>query len=281
MKSPNQIYLSSLIGILLLTNFVSSEETVDNSFQKQSLLAVLYMQTSAEFAANNIQTYTNATNKIEEALSDKSWTAALEQKDNFFLKKPAIILDVDETVLNNTPHQARSILNGCSYPCGWIDWGLESSAEAIDGVKDFLLYAKSKDIKIFYVTNRVAELEDATRVNLKALGLPFDDDEDVLLMKGEKGWSSDKVSRRALVASNYRVIMLVGDQITDFISTEEATLEPEARKDLANKYKDMWGSKWFMIPNPMYGKWEGSIYGNQYPETQEEMIQKRLEALKP
>jgi 5'-nucleotidase (lipoprotein e(P4) family) len=101
------------------------------------------------------------------------------------------------------------------------------------------------------------------------------------LMKGEKGWSSDKVSRRALVASNYRVIMLVGDQITDFISTEEATLEPEARQDLANKYKDMWGSKWFMIPNPMYGKWEGSIYGNQYPETQEEMIQKRLEALKP
>ena len=104
MKSPNQIYLSSLISILLLTNFVSSEETVDNSFQKQSLLAVLYMQTSAEFAANNIQTYTNATNKIDEALSDKSWTAALEQKDNFSLKKPAIILDVDETVLNNTPH---------------------------------------------------------------------------------------------------------------------------------------------------------------------------------
>ena len=281
MKSRNHIYLLPALSILLFSNFTFSEKIVENSFQKQSLLAVLYMQTSAEFAASNMQTYANATSKIDIALSDTSWTAALEQGGDFSRKKPAIILDVDETVLNNTPHQARTILTGCSYPCGWIDWGLEGSAEAIDGVKDFLLYAKSKGIKIFYVTNRVAELEDATRLNIKALGLPFDDDIDVLLMKGENGWSSDKVSRRALVANDYRVIMLVGDQITDFISTEEAALEPDARKDLVSKYKDMWGNKWFMISNPMYGKWESSIYGNQYPETQEEIIQMRIEALKP
>ena len=63
----------------------------------------------------------------------------------------------------------------------------------------FLEYADSKGIKIFYVTNRVAIAEEATRNNLKKLGLPLDTDRDVLLMKNENGWTSDKVSRRQLI----------------------------------------------------------------------------------
>lgn len=105
----------------------------------------------------------------------------------------------------------------------------------------------------------MAELEEATRKNIKNLGLPFDEDRDVLLMRDENGWGSDKVSRRALVAKDYRILMLVGDQLTDFISLEEATTDIDSRKELAEKYSDMWGQKWFMLTNPMYGKWEGAI----------------------
>ena len=258
---------------------VVSEE-VDRSFQEQSMLGVLFVQTSPEFAANNIQTYKIATSKIDIALNDKNWTAALEQGTNFSDKPPAIIVDVDETVLDNSAHQARAILGGFSYPTGWLEWGNEVSAPAVAGVKDFLNYADSKGVTIFYVTNRVSELRKATIENIIKLGLPFDERANPLMMKGENGWGSEKTSRRTLIAEKYRIILMAGDQITDFISLEESSVSMDARLQLSSKYEEMWGEKWFMITNPMYGKWEGAIYNNIFPNTKERK-KLRLKALNP
>ena len=281
MESLNQLYLCAVLSIFSAHQANSSEISIDRSLQEQTMLSVLYAQSSTEYAANCIQTYANASQILDTAIADKKWTAALEQTGEYSEKPMAIILDVDETVLDNVAFQARSILSGLSYPNGWIEWGLEASAKPVPGVSSFLKKASKNGVKIFYVTNRVAELEEATRINIKNLGLPFDEDRDVLLMRDENGWGSDKVSRRALVANDYRVLMLVGDQLTDFISLEEATTDIASRKELAEKYSDMWGQKWFMLTNPMYGKWEGAIYGNKYPDTKEEIMQMRLDALKP
>ena len=195
-------------------------------------------------------------------------------------KPPAIIVDVDETVLDNSAHQARAILGGFSYPTGWLEWGNEASAPAVAGVKDFLNYADSKGVTIFYVTNRVSELRKATIENIIKLGLPFDESANPLMMKGENGWGSEKTSRRTLIAENYRIILMVGDQITDFISLEESSVSMDARLQLSSKYEEMWGEKWFMITNPMYGKWEGAIYNNIFPNTKERE-KLRLKALNP
>ena len=280
MKSRNLLYFC-LILYTFIDNIYAKGEEFDNSLQAQSMLSVLYAQSSAEYEASNIQTYVNAKSALDRALNDVTWTAAIEQKDNFENKPPAIILDIDETVLNNVPFQARSIIDGQSYPTGWLDWMLEESSDAVSGVSGFLEYAQSKGVKIFYVTNRIAVAEDATRNNLKKLGLPLDTDRDVLLMKNENGWTSDKVSRRKLVAKDYRILLLIGDQLGDFLPLDETTLELDGRKALADTYKHMWGSKWFMITNPMYGRWEASIYNNEYPDTEDELMQMRLEALKP
>ena len=280
MKSRNLLYFC-LILYTFIDNIYAKGEEFDNSLQAQSMLSVLYAQSSAEYEASNIQTYVNAKSALDRALNDVTWTAAIEQKDNFENKPPAIILDIDETVLNNVPFQARSIIDGQSYPTGWLDWMLEESSYAVAGVSDFLEYSQSKGVKIFYVTNRIAVAEDATRNNLKKLGLPLDTDRDVLLMKNENGWTSDKVSRRKLVAKDYRILLLIGDQLGDFLPLDETTLELDARKELADTYKHMWGSKWFMITNPTYGRWEASIYNNEYPDTEDELMQMRLEALKP
>lgn len=278
MKSPNLIYLSSIFCIF--TVYISAvEENIDNTLQAQSMLAVLYAQSSAEYDANNIQTYTGAKLALDVALTEKNWTAAIEQKGNFVDKPPAVILDIDETVLNNIPFQARAIIKGEGYPNGWIEWMLEEASTSVAGVKDFLDYAERKGIKVFYVTNRVAIAEEATRNNLKKLGLPLDTDRDVLLMKNENGWTSDKVSRRQLISEDYRILLLIGDQLGDFIPLEEATVNIDSRKAISKKYKDMWGKKWFMITNPIYGRWEASIYNNVYPETEEELIQMRMNAL--
>ena len=280
MKSRNLLYFC-LILYTFIDNIYAKGEEFDNSLQAQSMLSVLYAQSSAEYEASNIQTYVNAKSALDRALNDVTWTAAIEQKDNFENKPPAIILDIDETVLNNVPFQARSIIDGQSYPTGWLDWMLEESSDAVAGVSDFLEYSQSKGVKIFYVTNRIAVAEDATRNNLKKLGLPLDTDRDVLLMKNENGWTSDKVSRRKLVAKDFRILLLIGDQLGDFLPLDETTLQLDARKELADTYKHMWGSKWFMITNPMYGRWEASIYNNEYPDTEDELMQMRLKALKP
>jgi len=280
MKSRNLIYFC-LILFTFINNIYAKEKELDNSLQAQSMLSVLYAQSAAEYKASNIQTYVNAKSALDRALNDNSWTAALEQKENFKNKPPAIILDIDETVLNNIPFQARSIINGQSYPIGWLEWMLEESSDAVAGVSDFLEYAQSKGVKIFYVTNRIVEAEDATRNNIKKLGLPLDTDRDVLLMKNENGWTSDKVSRRELVAKDYRILLLIGDQLGDFLPLDETKLELDSRKKLADTYDHMWGSKWFMITNPMYGRWEASIYKNEYPDTEDKLIQMRLEALEP
>ena len=277
MKSLRHIFLYCTI---FFSNAPLASE-IDNSYQSQSLLAVLFKRTSAEFKANTFQVYSSAQKNIDKALEDKSWTAILNQSDDYHSLPPAIILDIDETVLDNSEHQVRSIKNGTSYPIGWKEWVSEESASALPGVKDYLSYADAKGIKIFYVTNRTHDLEEYTRNNIKALGLPFDSDVDVLLMKNEKGWTSDKTSRRDLIKKDFRVIQIFGDQLDDFIPLEETATSVKSRKDLIDKYANMWGEKWFMIINPMYGEWEEAIYEHCwdcFPE-QNDRIQQRMKAL--
>ena len=277
MKSLRQIFLYCII---FFTNTPFADE-IDNSYQKQSLLAVLFKRTSAEYKANTFQIYNSAKNNIDMALADKSWTALKNQLKDYQNLPPAIILDIDETVLDNSEHQVRSIKNGTNYPIGWKEWVSEESAGALPGVKEFLSYVNTKGIKIFYVTNRTHDLEEYTRNNIKSLGLPFDNDMDVLLMKNEKGWGSDKTSRRDLIRKDYRVIQIFGDQLDDFIPLTESAKSMNERKILIDKYADMWGEKWYMLINPMYGEWEEALYEHCwscYPE-ENDRVNQRLKAL--
>ena len=277
MKSLRHIFLYCIIFF----NHVPFASEIDNSYQKQSLLAVLFKRTSAEYKANTFQAYASAQRNIDKALADKSWTALLNQKNGYESLPPAVILDIDETVLDNSEHQVRSIKNGTNYPVGWKEWVSEESAGALPGVKEYLSYADSKGVKIFYVTNRTHDLEEYTRNNIKALGLPLDNDRDVLLMKNEKGWASDKTSRRDLIKKDFRVIQIFGDQLDDFISMEETATSVDSRKALIDKYASMWGEKWYMLINPMYGEWEEALYEHCwscFPE-QSDRVNQRLKAL--
>ena len=277
MKSLRHIFLYCIIFF----NNAPIANEIDNSYQQQSLLAVLFKRTSAEYKANTVQTYALAKNNIDDALEDKSWSALVDQKIDYQNLPPAVILDIDETVLDNSEHQVRSIKNGTNYPIGWKEWVSEESAEALPGVKEYLSYANSKGVKVFYVTNRTHDLEEYTRNNIKNLGLPLDEDIDVLLMKNEKGWTSDKTSRRDLIRKDFRVIHIFGDQLDDFIPLKDTATSISSRKMLIDKYSDMWGQKWFMLINPMYGEWEEAIYEHCwscFPE-ESDRVNQRLKAL--
>ena len=243
-----------------------------------TLFATLWQQTSAEYRAAALQAYDEASEVLPVALADSSWTAAVEQEgDDFSTLPPAVVLDVDETVLDNSPQQARTILAGGSFdPEAWGAWVDEARAPVVPGAREFLALADTLGVAVFYVTNRDQPLEEATRRNLAAEGLPLDPDVDTVLSRGEReGWGSDKTSRREAIAERYRIVLLVGDDFNDFVS---ARLPREERDRLLERYRDRWGDRWIMIPNAVYGSWEAALY-EEADDTPEERAQRRLEAL--
>ena len=149
------------------------------------------------------------------------------------------------------------------------------------GAKEFLNYAHSKGVTIFYITNRVVELKEATQQNLTKLGIPWDQTKETILMRGENNWGSDKSLRRALVGKDYRVMLLVGDNLGDFVEAKDNNLSPEKRKEIVEGYADYWGVKWFMLQNITYGDWEGALYDFNYSLSPDEVHNTRLNSLEP
>ena len=246
----------------------------------EQLHAVLWVQTSAEYATLMTTTYAAATAALEPALADTSWTAALEQQGDFAGLPPAVIADVDETLLDNSPFQAQEILEGTAY-CdkSWPAWTAQARARALPGARAFARAAADRGVTMFYVTNRSKDEEAATVANLKCAGrdaagqclaFPNADPEHVLVpgeapAEGEKAWTSDKTARRAHVARSHRILLLVGDDLRDFVSTPPGAT-PDDRVQLARGHGARWGKSWFLLPNPAYGSWERALPGAKLDE---------------
>ncbi|HVL68146.1 MAG TPA: HAD family acid phosphatase [Vicinamibacterales bacterium] len=229
----------------------------------ENLNAVVWMQTAVEFEATALQAYRLAEIQMEAALKDPSWTAAIEQTANASTLPPAVIVDVDETVLDNSFYQARMIRDRTEYSAAtWDPWVEEARATPIPGALEFTRQAAAKGVTVFYVTNRTANLEEATRRNLAALGFPLPQTPDVVLTRGERPeWqASAKGPRRAHVARDYRILLLIGDDLGDFVVDPSGT--PAERHARTAPQADWWGRRWIMLPNPTYGSWERAIVGN-------------------
>ncbi|WP_445955009.1 5'-nucleotidase, lipoprotein e(P4) family [Yeosuana sp.] len=234
-----------------------------NNSQEHMVQAVLWQQRSAEYKALCYQAFNVAKLQIDHMLSK-----------NLPTEKPlAIITDIDETILNNSPYNAKLIeqKEGFSQKT-WADWENLEDAKAIPGALEFLNYAESKGIQIYYVSNRLTIQEDKTMNNLKKIGFPFIDKSHFLL----KDKTSGKEERRQLVMKNNTVIMLLGDNLADFNDLFDNKTMSERDKtvdELSNKF----GAEYIVLPNPMYGDWEtDGIYEGKYNwnPTQKDSIRK-------
>lgn len=237
----------------------------------ETFRATLWAQTAAEYPALALQAYRGAEVALERALADTTWTAApVEQLRGFGRLPPAVILDIDETVLDNAPYQARRIEVGGEFtPESWSEWVLEATAEPIPGAVEFTRRAEALGVAVFYISNRDAELEAATRRNLAAAGFPLGDaSEDRILSRGERPeWGSDKTTRRAHVAARYRILLSVGDDLNDFVP---ARISRGEREEIVQRYRDWWGERFIVLPNPIYGSWESAILNWRTDLTPEE-----------
>ena len=230
-----------------------------------NLNAVLWMQTAVEYRANSLQAYKWAGRVLDDALADPEWTALLGQTAGFEDLPPAVILDIDETVLDNSYYEARLTLDNEVYSDDtWDAWVLQGAATAIPGAVEFTSLASSRGVKVFYVTNRRAHLEAATRTNLAAVGVALDESTDTLLLRGERPeWeSSDKTPRWESIGASHRILMMFGDNMGDFTAAAEGTVAE--RQAFADAHADYWGTKWMTLANPTYGSFIGAVLDNDF-----------------
>ena len=257
-----------LLAFAGLTNAQQPAEKADLDYQ---VGAVLYMQKAAEYRALCYQAYNLARLRLDADLDKKNVKKL--PRDQRKLRR-SVVVDIDETVLDNSPSQALGIKNGRPFnQTDWYAWGELRKAKAIPGAVEFLNYAVSKGVKVFYISNRDEVQKAATIENLKSAGFADISAENVLLRTSE----SNKDTRRSLAGDKYRIVMLVGDNLDDFTSAFE-------RKSIGERFAEVekarpeFGDRFIVLPNAMYGTWENAIY--EYGRlTEAQKAEKRAAAL--
>ncbi len=203
------------------------------------LMPVAWQQCAAEYRALCYQAYNVATFRLQQLLTEPHE------------KAPAVVVDIDETVLDNSRYNGETALHGTSYPDDFYAWNKAAVATAVPGAIDFLNYADSSGCAIFYISNRNDDFREATIQNLVSLGFPQVDSVHVMLRAGRV----NKKQRRAIVSENHEILLLLGDNLNDFDRIfREASDIPE-RKAVTDEYRNEFGTRFIVLPNAMSGSW--------------------------
>jgi len=250
-----------------------------------NLNAVAWSQTAIEHDLIYLQTYRDAQARLLPALADKQWDALPKNDRAAPLKglKPAVVLDIDETVLDNSPYQARLIKSGGEYnEADWAAWCNEQHARALPGVVEFTQFAARHGIAVIYISNRAKDLDQVTLANLRKVGLPVAGPESFLglgtFVEGCEQIGTEKGCRRQLISHKYRVLMQFGDQIGDFVSV--LANNADGRQKSVQPYLDWIGTRWFVLPNPTYGAWEPALFNNDYTAPREQRRREKIQSLR-
>lgn len=253
--------LATVCGVSSASQTTPSRVAADAaSVDQGSLLANVYLQTSAEYRACCHGIYTAAGSRLEELLEDADPRPA----------RPAVVMDIDETVLDNSSFQTFLYVNGLEYSDElWDDFERRGVGEValVPGAKEFIDRAEALGVTVIYLSNRNERNLRWTAQALEAVGLGAAGLADRLYLRPE-GASSDKSPRRDVVTARYNVLMYFGDNLRDFsevfaagklsdgATDEERVDAVAARATTADDAVCHWGIDWFVLPNPVYGEWE-------------------------
>ena len=245
---------------------------VDTVFIRENLpprneymvLATLYQQKSAEYRALSYQTFNLAALMLDKDLSDKRVD-----------KHRVVIVDIDETVLDNSPYQGKTILENTAYPKFWHQWCSRAKAVPVPGAVKFLTYAKANGVGVYYVTNRDESLRVPTLRNLVSAGFPYADDAHLIMKTTE----SSKESRRQAISSRKHIALLLGDNLADFSYLFDKQFS-DKRMALVDSLRHEFGSKFIVLPNAMYGDWEAALYKYDWNQPDSVLRKIRYDQLK-
>ncbi|HAL65859.1 MAG TPA: 5'-nucleotidase, lipoprotein e(P4) family [Bacteroidales bacterium] len=243
-----KLLIVSLCIIMVACQVTKKSSVHEHDDNEHLIMATLWFQQAAEVRALYYQAYNLAHLQLEHDLASE---------DNS--TKRAVVLDIDETVLDNSPHEGYLIRSGKSYPEGWSEWVSLAQAEALPGALDFINFAISHDVDVFYITNRKKDEQNATILNLRRLGFPLADSAHILFRTDK----ANKEERRQKVSQTHRIVLLMGDNLNDFSDIWEKTL-PQRRNFLTDSLQYEFGNRFIVLPNPMYGDWENALYHYNY-----------------
>lgn len=233
---------------ITITNIKSPDPTIVDG----KLFATAWQQRSAEYKALCYQAFNIARLRIAQSNQERS------------PKPKAIMTDIDETILNNSPYEVHQLLQGKDYDdASWKQWTAKGIADTMPGALHFLQYVSSTGIEIFYVTNRDQSEREGTLANLKRFNFPNADNDHLLL----KGNTSSKEERKNTIAETHTIVLLMGDNMNDLSYLFEKK-NPDERSKVADHFADDFGNRFIVLPNPVYGDWEFSLYHYNYSLTQ-------------
>lgn len=214
------------------------------------LMSVAWYQNSGEMQALCYQAFNIATLRFDEAVKNNTQTKPL-----------AVVVDIDETMLDNSPYETRVIKEGEDRN-GWIGWTDKAAAKALPGAVDFARYVQQQHAEVFYITNRDVNERVSTLKNLQTEGFPFADDSHLLTRNDtaySSGNTSSKAGRRAKVASTHEIVLLLGDNLNDFSELFEDR-KVNNGKTAVEENRELFGKRFIVLPNPIYGAWEKPLY---------------------
>ncbi len=227
------------------------------TFTQQGVTAYDWLEHSGEAEALRYQAYNMAKRNLG--------LMVLEQS----AKPKAVILDIDETVLDNGKAAAYQIKHNVGFnQKTWNNWINQSAATPIPGAVSFTQYAKKMGVQVFYVSDRSADQIAATRKNLEKYGFADANEQGhIVLSTGD----SDKQPRFNKIEKKYDVVQFFGDQLTDFGQLFENKTNVEQQAEVKKLHAEF-GWKYYQIPNPTYGEWETHLLHNTYKLTDAQKI---------
>lgn len=207
--------------------------------------SLLYQQQAAEYRALCFQAYNIAQLRLDQALKKHHG------------KPLAVVTDIDETLLDNSPYDAaRSLQDSDFTQKTWKKWTAKGIADTVPGAPSFFKYAALKGVTVFYVTNRDEDERAGTVKNLQRYDLPYADNAHILLKNG----TGSKEARRQLIGKKYDIALLCGDNLPDEDKAYDGTPTLEARKATTEKLRKEFGNRYIVLPNPAYNDWESALY---------------------
>jgi len=253
--------MKTRLTVLLLAAFCScaaprhsapGAETAPGIVINGKIWSALFQQKAAEYAALCYQAYNTAQLSLDRILQTP------------LPGKPvAVITDIDETFLDNSPYAVHRALQGLDYDDKtWQEWTEKGMALPLPGSIDFFNYAASKGVAVFYITNRSEKERAGTLTNLKKYRFPFADNEHLIMMQN----GSSKEQRRQAVGARYHIAMLLGDNLSDFSPLWDKKTTEERMQQVKDNARDF-GTKFIVLPNLTYGGWEDALYGNKHTLT--------------
>ncbi|OUR94841.1 5'-nucleotidase, lipoprotein e(P4) family [Halobacteriovorax marinus] len=251
-----------IIALVLMSSCASSDK---DNLARYTESSTLWIQNGAEVRALAYQAFNTGKVYLNRVLRKKMYKL-----------KPAIVVDIDETLLDNSPYQAKNILDNRLYNSkDWKVWIDLAQAKAVPGSIDYLNYVRKRGVKVIYISNRKIRGLDATYKNLLELGFPVKR-QDIYL----RTTTSNKEERRQKILKNYTIVQFIGDALGDF-SEDFHKKGTNDRNILVDKMRGQFGTKFIVLPNPMYGDWEGALYNYEYSKTPQQKEKLRMRHLYP